>query len=100
MLTKIKIEKTPPGAELVFLWDNELPGFGCIVRPTGLRSFVVQYRLRGRSGTVRQSLGTYGAVTLVQARKRAADILAQAKAGLDPQADTKARRAASCVVPG
>lgn len=93
MLTKTTIDSAPPRGKPFLIWDDELHGFGCIIHPTGRRSFVVQYRLRGASRTHRVALGAYGDVTLAQARKRAADMLAEARLGHDPKAEAKARKA-------
>jgi integrase len=98
MLTKTAIDAAAPRAKPFIIWDDELHGFGCIIHPTGRRSLVVQYRLRGSPRSHRVALGTYGAVTVVQARKRASDVLAQARLGHDPKAEAKARRSASGVL--
>ena len=32
-----------------FLWDTELPMFGCKITPKGRRVYLLQYRIKGRS---------------------------------------------------
>jgi hypothetical protein len=97
MLTISRIEKAkaPPDGRMV-LWDNDpsgsgLPGFGCRVFPSGQRSFIVQYRLPGSRQKQTATIGTYGPITLPQARKKAQEILAKVRLGSDPQAERKAR---------
>lgn len=63
-------------------WDEELPGFGVRVWPSGRKVYVAQYRAQGR--TRRVSLGTHGAVTPEQARKEAMKVLAEVAKGEDP----------------
>jgi Arm DNA-binding domain/Phage integrase family len=98
MLTKTAIDAARLRAKPFLIWDDDLHGFGCIVHPTGRRSFVVQYRLRGSPRSHRVALGAYGDVTVAQARKRASDMLAQARLGHDPKAEAKARRMAPGVL--
>jgi len=50
-----------------FIWDDDLPGFGLRVFTTGRRSYVVQYRAKGR--TRRFTLGLHGVWTPETARK-------------------------------
>jgi hypothetical protein len=57
------------------LWDEQLHGFGLIVHPSGRKSFTVQYRNRSRR-TRRMNLGTFGVLTVQQARQRATEALA------------------------
>ena len=45
-----------------FTWDSELRGFGVRVKPSGVRTFLIQYR-NAESRTRRLVLGQYGALT-------------------------------------
>lgn len=46
----------------VFLWDGELRGFGVRVKPSGLKSYLVQYR-NADGATRRLVLGHHGVMT-------------------------------------
>jgi len=53
------------------VWDDELTGFGVRVSPSGLRSFLVQYRAREggrRAASRKRVLGRFRAVTPARAR--------------------------------
>jgi integrase len=52
------------------------------IRISGVRSFVVRYRLP-RQGQRDVTIGTYPEITLAEARQRARDIIAAAKRGID-----------------
>jgi integrase len=80
-----------------FVWDRELRGFGMQVMPSGLKSFVVQYRLAaGRHRRV--VIGRYGLMTVEEARKLAHEKLVAASKGIDPEAEERARAAATITV--
>ena len=69
-LTKRVVDTIPTDRERI-VFDSDLPGFGVRVLPSGLKSFIVQYR-NGEGRTRRLALGTYSeAFTVDQARKRA-----------------------------
>ena len=60
--------------------------------PSGQRSFLVLYRLKGSRRLIRKMLGRYGVVTLTEARTKAREMLAQRAFSNDPQAPEKARK--------
>jgi len=66
-----------------FLWDGELKGFGVRVTPSGLKSFVVQYR-NGEGRSRRIVIGRYGIFTVEQARIMAREKLLAVAKGIDP----------------
>ena len=51
------------------IWDDELPGFGLRVFSSGKRSYVIQYRTKGRS--CRYTIGLHGAWAPETARREA-----------------------------
>lgn len=61
-ITKSVVEATRPTDSDVVLWDSELRGFGVRVKPSGVRSYLVQYRnAHGRSRRV--TVGMHGRLT-------------------------------------
>jgi len=95
-LTKRLIDRAKASKKQYFIWDNTLPGFGLRVMPSGVKSFVVQYRnSHGRSR--RQTIGRYGAITLDQAKGIARGILAAVADGEDPLTLRQERRTAPTV---
>ncbi|MEM9596400.1 MAG: Arm DNA-binding domain-containing protein, partial [Acidobacteriota bacterium] len=78
-----------------YLWDTEMAGFGVRIYPTGRKSFVVSYWTHGRRRFF--TLGTYGKLTLRQAREEALDIFLRVRRGEDPAADRQTRRQAPMV---
>ncbi|MEW6237547.1 MAG: site-specific integrase [Candidatus Omnitrophota bacterium] len=71
-------------------WDDELKGFGLRVFPSGVKTFVVGYRLRGRYRLT--SIGRYGVFTVETARKAAQEILFNAAKGIDAAEEKAAAR--------
>ena len=66
-LTKRVVDATKPAAKEFVLWDDELSGFGLRVKPTGVKSYIVQYKnAAGRSK--RSTLGKHGVITASIAR--------------------------------
>ena len=65
-LTKRSIEALAPREIDYIAWDNDVPGFGVRVMPSGRKSFVLQYRAGRRSR--RMVLGYVNVVTPEQAR--------------------------------
>src|SRR4051812_38800053 len=79
-----------PRTEL-FCWDSELEGFGLRLRRhsdgTLMRTWVVQYRLHGR--TQRISLARYEKLAPLEARKAARKKFALVALDRDPQAELR-----------
>ncbi|KMW60722.1 putative integrase protein [Candidatus Rhodobacter oscarellae] len=98
-LTKSFVDKLNPGPDRDFLvWDAELPGFGLRVKPSGVKSYLVQYRNRADGRSKRKTLGQHGPLmTLHQAKEIARGLLADVVRGADPVADHKALRDAPLV---
>jgi integrase len=96
-LTKRTIDTTKPmpGRDVV-LWDEELPGFGLRVKPSGRKSYILQYRNRqGRSR--RLTLGPHGVFTPEEARREARRKLAEVEQGADPVSERERERQAETV---
>jgi hypothetical protein len=92
MLTNSRIRQARPPAEgRIVLWDDGLAGFGVRVFASGKKSFIARYRLPGSRLMQTATIGTYGVITLVQARAKAQELLAKAKLGSDPQVERKVR---------
>lgn len=90
-LNKRSIDALKPPEEKQFvLWDSEIRGFGVRVLPSGLKTFIIQYR--NAEGIKRRvNIGRFGVITAEQARDLAKIKLGAVAAGEDP-AD-EARRA-------
>ena len=82
-LTKSAIDALPVPETDVVHWDNSLPGFGVKVTPKGRKVFIVLYRTGGAGSKLRKyTIGTYGNVTLHQARIAAQKVFAAKLEGL------------------
>ncbi len=91
-LTKTAVDQLrPTGAQDTFLWCGELRGFGLRVKPSGVKTFLIQYR-NAHGHTRRYALGQYGRLTVEQARKQAKIKLAEVAQGRDPSAARKSAR--------
>ncbi len=85
------------GLNPVFLWDDKLPGFGLRVTPSGIKSYIIQYRPKNSRKVTRLTIGRHGKITPDKARREAERLFAGITLGSDPAAEGKASRAASTV---
>ena len=69
-------------------WDDQIPGFGLRIYPTGRKAFVLNYRGPDRRMRL-MTLGRYGVLTLHEGRERARRLLVQVADGGDPLEDRK-----------
>ena len=90
-ITKRTLDGLKPRTSDYLVWDDELPGFGVRVMPTGKASYVVQYRAGGQQR--RNAFSAIGAMTPDEARKHARELLVAVDKGGDPVAELQAQRA-------
>ena len=81
-LTKRVVDASVVREKDYFVWDSELPGFGLRVFASGKRSYLVQYRARGR--TRRYTIGLHGIWTPETARQEAKAQLGRIAHGENP----------------
>lgn len=81
-LSKRIVDQAEAGEKDYFMWDDELPGFGLRVFKSGKRSYLVQYRAKGR--TRRYTIGTHGVWTPETARVQARVLLGRIAQGDNP----------------
>jgi integrase len=84
-LTKRSVDGAASAAKGdVYYWDTDLRGFGLRVTPAGVKSYVFQYRMKGRPAR-RTTIGGHGSPwTPDLARKEAELRLLQVRQGVDP----------------
>ncbi|WP_413992440.1 tyrosine-type recombinase/integrase [Labrys okinawensis] len=75
----------------LFVWDTIVRGFGVRLKPSGTKTFVIQYR-NGERRTRRFVIGQYGVLTVDGARDIAKKKLASVIDGADPSAEKRAAR--------
>jgi hypothetical protein len=89
-LTKRAVEALEkPDKGQSFLWDGEIRGFGVRVVPSGLKTFVVQYRnAEGKSRRIK--IARFGVKTVEEARELAKIKLGRVADGIDPAEEPEA----------
>jgi integrase len=92
----IPTEAEAGSAGYLMYWDVAVGGFGVLVRPSGLKTFVLVYR--NAQGRVRRlTIGRYGRITVDQVRDAAKRHNGSIILGGDPVADKKRDRGAKTV---
>jgi integrase len=95
-ITKRFVDRLAAGPADVVHWDADMPRFGVRVKPTGAKSYVVQFR-NAAGQSKRLTVGRVGVLTPDQARGEARSALAAVARGKDPVAEKRAQRAAPTV---
>ena len=86
-LGKRAIDALEPADKPWIAWDDKLTGFGVKVHPSGLKSFIVNFRTEdaGRNApNKRIVVGRYGRISAEEGRRRAHKILGEVATGGDP----------------
>ncbi len=91
-LTKRFVDIVQPLEKDRFEWDDDLPGFGLRIKPSGIKSYIVQYRHEGQSRRI--TLGRHGVLTAEEARKMARVELGRVAHGNDPARERQDARQA------
>jgi len=85
-LTKTNIDRVrKPGTGTVIYVDTDTKGFGLRVTASGAASFIVQGTISGQKKEARITIGSYGAWTVDDARRRAEQYKHQFEDGIDPR---------------
>jgi len=100
-LTKARVDALKASGVPVYLWDEELKGFGLRCTPSGVKAYIVQYRVGegGRSAPKQRiTIGKHGSPwTADTARSEAKRLLGFVAHGGDPAAKRQAARKAETI---
>jgi len=96
-ISKRLVDATDPDpSRRFFVWDVQIKGFGLLVLPTGVKSYVFQYRTN--DGIERRAtLGKHGALTAEEARTKADKMRHAVQLGADPLGEKRDRQKAATV---
>lgn len=73
------------------VWDNQVPGFGVRVRPSGHKSYIVYYRIRHEKKLRKYTIGKVAEFALEQAREAARSVRRAARTVSDPALCTRGK---------
>lgn len=92
-LTKTLVDKAEAASKDVWLWDDEVPGFGVRVQPSGRKTYVVRYRTQD-SVQRKQTIGRCTDMHPDKARDLARKVFTAVAEGRDPAHEKAENRAA------
>lgn len=91
----VDASEADPGRRF-YVWDDQIKGFGLLVLPSGVKSYIYQYRTpEGRER--RATIGKHGSLTPDEARDKADAMRRAVKEGRDPLLEKRERRQAVTV---
>ena len=92
-LTKRKIDTSVSASDKeIRLWDDDPRGLGVRIKPSGAKTFFVQFRSPVTDKKVRHSIGQYGSLTLEEARTEAKKVLGAVAKNRDPAREKRLAR--------
>lgn len=92
-ITAKYVRDVTPTAKDKIYWDSRLQGYGLRVKPSGQKSFVIQYR-NSYGQSKRKTVGPYPKITADQAFKNGKELLAEATLGTDHVSEHQEKRQA------
>lgn len=95
-LTKTMVDKLHAGDRDVWAWDDEVPGFGVRVQPSGRKTYVVRYR-NVRAQQRKQTIARCCDMPPDRARDLARKVFSAVAEGRDPIAERVQDRAAPTI---
>jgi len=88
-LTKSVVANLPvPDKAQAFIWDSVLKGFGVRVSRAGVKTYIVQFKVRGGKER-RMAVGRCDRVALDTARREASQLISAADLGGDPAVERR-----------
>lgn len=96
-LTKRFVDRLESREKDYILFDEDLPGFGVRVMPSGKRFYLIRYRRHGR--TRRVMIGQHGPVTAEIARREANRMLGAVRGGGDDPATLRDMERQAATIP-
>lgn len=84
-LTEESVATAPHRSAEYTIWSEIVPGFGLRIRPTGVKTYIVMFRINGRSTQGKITLGKPGNLPLDLAKRLARETRIEAMAGNDPR---------------
>ena len=93
-ITKRFVDALQPEKDALY-FDADLRGFGVRTKPSGTKTYLVQYEFGGR--TRRITIGAHGALTPSEARQQAQVLLGRVRTGQNPAEDRYQERQALTV---
>lgn len=96
-ITKTVVDNAKPAGTDVWIWCDELPGFGVRVQPSGRKTYVVRYRAAGNTQR-KQTIARCSDVPPDRARDLARKVFAAVADGKDPMAERRETKIAQSTV--
>ena len=84
---KSKVDAAKPRSKEYILFDESFPGFGVRIFPSGVKSYIFQYR--SGKHTRRMAIGKHGIITPHKARAKATELQNMVYDGHDPSVERK-----------